>query len=122
MGMGTVLLVVLVVGAAVFLRNRPQRSKAPKPVESVSARPEEKRDLSAAPMEKKVHPQGESRTAVAGPRLTAEQCRELARIHRQNMLDRQHDSRMAAAAAVAAVRPAAGKYSKKLTLNCITFR
>ncbi len=58
MGMGTVLLVVLVVGAAVFLRNRPQGSKASKPVESVSARPEEKRDLSAAPMEKKVHPQG----------------------------------------------------------------
>ena len=56
MGMGTVLLVVLVVGAAVFLRNRPQGSKASKPVESVSARPEEKRDLSAAPMEKKVHP------------------------------------------------------------------
>ena len=101
MGMGTVLLVVLVVGAAVFLRNRPQGSKASKPVESVSARPEEKRDLSAAPMEKKVHPQGGSRTAVAGPRLTAEQCRELARIHRQNMLDRQHDSRMSAAAAVA---------------------
>ena len=101
MGMGTVLLVVLVVGAAVFLRNRPQGSKASKPVESVSARPEEKRDLSAAPMEKKGHPQGKSRTAVAGPRLTAEQCRELARIHRQNMLDRQHDSRMSAAAAVA---------------------
>ncbi len=101
MSMGTVLLVVLVVGAAVFLRNRPQGSKASKPVESVSARPEEKRDLSAAPMEKKVHPQGGSRTAVAGPRLTAEQCRELARIHRQNMLDRQHDSRMSAAAAVA---------------------
>lgn len=101
MGMGTVLLVVLVVGAAVFLRNRPQGSKASKPVESVSARPEEKRDLSAAPMEKKVHPQGGSRTAVAGPRLTAEQCRELARIHRQNMLDRQHDSRMSAATAVA---------------------
>ena len=71
MGMGTVLLVVLVVGAAVFLRNRPQGSKASKPVESVSARPEEKRDLSAAPMEKKVHPVTSGVLDITLPRVSS---------------------------------------------------
>ena len=40
-------------------------------------------------------------TAGKSVERMAEQCRELARIHRQNMLNRQHDSRMSAAAAVA---------------------
>ncbi|WP_302359301.1 hypothetical protein [uncultured Mitsuokella sp.] len=84
--MGTVLLVVLVAGAVVFLMNR-SRETAPAGAAPVTAQ-RSKHD-------------GVSRTAR--PRLTAEQCRELARIHRQNILDRQHDSRMSAAAAVAGV-------------------
>ena len=54
--MGTVLLVVLIVGAAVFLTNRLQGAKASKPVEKVSV-----------PLEEKVCPRGVSQTAAAGP-------------------------------------------------------
>lgn len=107
--MDTVLLVVLIVGAAVFLTKRPKGagpSKTGRTVEPV--RPEAKAasfaaegaDAKGEPAPAtKLRPNGISR--ATGPRLTAEQCRELARIHRQNMLNRQHDSRMSAAAAVA---------------------
>lgn len=107
--MDTVLLVVLIVGAAFFLTKRPKGagpSKTGQMVEPV--RPEAKAasfaaegaDAKSEPASAtKLRPNGISR--AVGPRLTAEQCRELARIHRQNMLNRQHDSRMSAAAVVA---------------------
>mgnify|MGYP000001838075 CR=1 FL=1 len=114
MVMGTVLLGLLIAGAAVFLTNRPMKTrqseaeKAAEPVEPV--RPETKAtafDAEGADAEGRLAPATKLRlnggSRAAGPRLTAEQCRELARIHRQNMLNRQHDSRMSAAAAVAGV-------------------
>lgn len=110
--MDTVLLIVLVIGAAVFLTKRSRgagQSKAGKVVKAAEpVRPEAKAASFAAEgtdaknqsaPATKLGPNGISR--ATGPRLTAEQCRELARIHRQNMLNRQHDSRMSAAAAVA---------------------
>ena len=104
--MGTVLLVVLVAGAVVFLMNRsrgtdsPKAVKPVKPTEPVQAAKRETASSGGNPVTvQRLRHEGASRTD--GPRLTAEQCRELARIHRQNMLDRQHDSRMSAAAAVA---------------------
>lgn len=110
--MDTVLLIVLVVGAAVFLTNRSKGagpSKAGQAVTTVEpVRPEAKAasfaaegaDAKGEPASAtKLGPNGIPR--AAGHRLTAEQCRELARIHRQNMLNHQHDSRMSAAAAVA---------------------
>ena len=107
--MDTVLLVVLIVGAAVFLTKRPKGAGPSKTGQTVEpVRPEAKAasfaaegaDAKSEPASAtKLRPNGISR--AVGPRLTAEQCRELARIHRQNMLNRQHDSRMSAAAAVA---------------------
>lgn len=107
--MDTVLLVVLIVGAAVFLIKRPKGAGPSKTGQAVEpVRPEAKgtsfaaegADAKGEPAPAtKLRPNGISR--AAGHRLTAEQCRELARIHRQNMLNRQHDSRMSAAAAVA---------------------
>lgn len=107
--MDTVLLVVLIVGAAVFLTKRPKGAGPSKTGQTVEpVRPETKATAFAAggadakgepASATKLRPNGISR--AVGPRLTVEQCRELARIHRQNMLNRQHDSRMSAAAAVA---------------------
>lgn len=107
--MDTVLLVVLIVGAAVFLTKRPKGAGPSKTGQTVEpVRPEAKAasfaaegaDAKGEPASAtKLRPNGISR--AAGHRLTAEQCRELARIHRHNMLNRQHDSRMSAAAAVA---------------------
>lgn len=107
--MDTVLLVVLIVGAAVFLIKRPKGAGPSKTGQAVEpVRPEAKgtsfaaegADAKGEPAPAtKLRPNGISR--AAGHRLTAEQCRELARIHRQNMLNHQHDSRMSAAAAVA---------------------
>ena len=112
MVMGTVLLGLLIAGAAVFLTNRPMKtrqSEAEKAAETVEpVRPGTKAtafDAEGADAEGGLAPATKLRlnggSRAAGPRLTAEQCRELARIHRQNMLNRQHDSRMSAAAAVA---------------------
>lgn len=107
--MDTVLLVVLIVGAAFFLTKRPKGAGPSKTGQTVEpVRPEAKAasfaaegaDAKSEPASAtKLRPNGISR--AVGPRLTAEQCRELARIHRQNMLNRQHDSRMSAAAVVA---------------------
>lgn len=105
--MDTVLLIVLAIGAVAFLANRSKgagQSKAEKAAETVETKAtafaEKGADAKDEPASAtKLRPNGISR--AAGPRLTAEQCRELARIHRQNMLNRQHDSRMSAAAAVA---------------------
>ena len=112
MVMGTVLMGLLIAGAAVFFTHRPikmRKSEAEKAAELVEPVPPEVKAASFAAegadakqqpaLATKLGPNGGSRTA--GPRLTVEQCRELARIHRQNMLDRQHDNRMSAAAAVA---------------------